>query len=153
MVSPWGLGSVSAVAEEDARVASRRRTVVTLKGWGPTVQRIDRDGGNNEKSTVYQHLSSRFQLRESWQRFPSILGYSLARFRWCGGCDLGSWTDKQWMTLTLQLFENLDCSRKPSTSTAYPIGKELMLRDRRDWQLETKLIVTIQLDFYEERKG
>jgi hypothetical protein len=57
------------------------------------------------------------------------------------------------MTLTLQLFENLDCSRKPSTSTAYPIGKELMLRDRRDWQLETKLIVTIQLDFYEERKG
>jgi hypothetical protein len=58
---------VSAVAEEDARVASRRRTVVTLKGWGPTVQRIDRDGGNNEKSSVYQHLSSRLQLRESWQ--------------------------------------------------------------------------------------
>jgi hypothetical protein len=37
MVSPWGLGGVSAVSEEDDRVASRRCTVVTLKGWGPTI--------------------------------------------------------------------------------------------------------------------
>jgi hypothetical protein len=96
-------------------------------------------------------LSSQLQLREFWQRFPSILSYSLARFRWCGGCDLGSWTDKQWMTLALRLFENLDCSRKLSTSTAYLIGKELMLRECRDWRQETKSTVIIQLDFYEEK--
>jgi hypothetical protein len=40
-------------AEEDGRVASRRRMVVTLKGWGPTVRRIDRDGEKNEKSLRY----------------------------------------------------------------------------------------------------
>jgi hypothetical protein len=44
---------MSAVAEEDGRVASRRRTVVTLKGWGPTVRRIDRDGEKNEKNLGY----------------------------------------------------------------------------------------------------
>jgi hypothetical protein len=53
MVSPWGLGGVSAVAEEDGRVASWCRTVVTLKGWGPTVRRIDHDGEENEKSLMY----------------------------------------------------------------------------------------------------
>jgi hypothetical protein len=44
---------VSTVAEEDGGMASRRRTVVTLKGMGPTVQRIDRDGEKNEESSVY----------------------------------------------------------------------------------------------------
>jgi hypothetical protein len=55
------------------------------------------------------------------------------------------------MTLALRLFENLDCSRKLSTSTAYLIGKELMLRECRDWRQETKSTVIIQLDFYEEK--
>jgi hypothetical protein len=34
MVSPWGLGSVSAIAEEDGRAASRRRTTAALKRMG-----------------------------------------------------------------------------------------------------------------------
>jgi hypothetical protein len=37
MVRPGGLSDVSTVAEEDGGVASRRRTVLTLKGWGLTV--------------------------------------------------------------------------------------------------------------------
>jgi hypothetical protein len=53
MVSPWGLSDVSTVAEEDGGVASRRRTVLTLIGWGPTVRRIDRDGEKNEKNLRY----------------------------------------------------------------------------------------------------
>jgi hypothetical protein len=44
---------MSTITEEDGRVASRCRTVVTLKGWGPTVRRIDRDGEKNEKSLRY----------------------------------------------------------------------------------------------------
>jgi hypothetical protein len=39
--------------EDDGRVASWRRTVVTLKGWGPMVRRIDRDGEKNEKNLGY----------------------------------------------------------------------------------------------------
>jgi hypothetical protein len=39
--------------EEDGGVVSRHRTVLTLKGWGPTVRRIDHDGEENEKSSVY----------------------------------------------------------------------------------------------------
>jgi hypothetical protein len=39
MVSPWGLGGVSVVSEEDGRVASRRRTVMTLEKDG--VQRSE----------------------------------------------------------------------------------------------------------------
>jgi hypothetical protein len=53
MVSPLGLSGMSAIAEEDGGVASRRRTVLTLKGWGPTVQRISRDEEMNEKSLGY----------------------------------------------------------------------------------------------------
>jgi hypothetical protein len=34
MVNLWGLGGVSAVAEEDGGVASRRRTVMALKRMG-----------------------------------------------------------------------------------------------------------------------
>jgi hypothetical protein len=34
MVSLWGLGGVSVIAEEDAREASRRRTTAALKRMG-----------------------------------------------------------------------------------------------------------------------
>jgi hypothetical protein len=44
---------VSTVAEEDGGVASRRRMVLTLEEWGPTVQRIEHDEEKNEKSLRY----------------------------------------------------------------------------------------------------
>jgi hypothetical protein len=47
---------VSMVAEKDGGVVSRHRMVRTLKGWGPTVRRIDRDGEKNKKSSMYNTL-------------------------------------------------------------------------------------------------
>jgi hypothetical protein len=61
-------------------------------------------------------------------------------------------TSNGWLSL-FDFFENLDCSRKPSTSTTYLIGKELMLRECQDWRQVTQPTVIILLDFDEERGG
>jgi hypothetical protein len=55
---------------------------------------------------------------------------------------------------------NIDLSRtfiarenSTSTSTTYLIGKELMLRECRDWRQENKSTVILKTDFYEEKEG
>jgi hypothetical protein len=53
---PGGLGCASTVAEEDGGVVSRHLPILTLRVWGSTVRRIDRDGKTNEKSSVYNTL-------------------------------------------------------------------------------------------------
>jgi hypothetical protein len=86
---------MSAVAEEDGRVASRCRTVVTLKGWGPTVRRIDRDGEKNEKSLRYY----RPQLMIATKRSLAKASIDPEFTSWLNseGLEVMS-TDKRWMT-------------------------------------------------------
>jgi hypothetical protein len=86
---------MSAVAEEDDRVASRRRTVMTLKGWGPTVRRIDRDGEKNEKSL----RCYRPQLMIATKRSLAKASIDPEFTSWLNseGLEVMS-TDKRWMT-------------------------------------------------------
>jgi hypothetical protein len=150
-VRPWSLGGVSAVAEEDGRVASRHRTVVTLKGWGPMVWRMDRDGERNEKSLRYKHSKLAIATRRILAKASSDPGYFLARFRGFEEYEHGSWTDKRWMNSQRWLFENLGCSRN-FTSISYLIGKELMLKGRRVGGKEPSRH-RFKTDFHEERKA
>jgi hypothetical protein len=77
----------------------------------------------------------------------------LARFWRLEGCERGPRTNTRWMTSPHWLFENLDRSRKFSTSTVstWLAGRILMLQGRRELRQETNW-QRFPKDHY-ERKG
>jgi hypothetical protein len=113
MVSPWGLGVVSTVAEEDGGVASRCHTFVTLtqmrSNWSKELIVM----GIRTRKLSVQHSTFAIATKRSLTKcFDRSWVYFLAWFWGFEGYEHGPRTNTRWMTSPHWLFENLDCSRK-----------------------------------------
>jgi hypothetical protein len=94
-----------------------------------------------EKLSVQRFNFATATKRSVANCFDRSWAYFLAWFWGFEGYEHGPRTNARWMTFPCWLFENLECSRKISTSTVstWLAGKELMLQDRRDSRQGTNL--------------
>jgi hypothetical protein len=127
-----------------------RNSIVDIQLWDELQVTCDGDTtGRISWYSVYRlkGVSKRILAQDS--NDFGFAPFSIRRIGENRSMDLG--LDKRWMTSRYWLSRTL--ISQPFTSTAYLIGRELVLRGHRIWQQETKSTGINNTNLYEERKA